>query len=635
VAIYPQFVQSWIPTPDPQGDTGAATVHVTVAAGDTLLILGSTAASTTTLSAPTGGGLTYTLQAQTPVTSGYDNQYEWTATSATAQTFTLSVTASGSSNDWGFIVQRWANVGAIGSVAKNTGSSSAPSLSLTTTQAYSAIVFAASDYNGGDGSGRVWNTSSAGTLTEDHYDRDPTLITNYIGHYNNPGAAGAKTVGLTSPSMKWSATAIELVGLSATPYTQNPADTTSFTDSIGTLVNGSLVPADQAAVSDAVANSLGHFIAPADTSALSDAATAVRDNRSADTAALTDAVTIIQTRSLLLSEVFSITDSGGLGTNPNTDPNIGRLPNGSIPILTRPDITNYQFMVDTAPWCPFGEGEAVNVAKFTPGGSSVRVQDVPGGTADNVWFGVDYHTPGAWTWDLFTDAGTDPGLALSWVDVLDQVWNDPVRLTPNGALPLRYCVAGRIRRVYGRPRRWTPIHDMVHHGKVKITCDFQLSEDETYYDDVEQSATVGFAPAVISGTYWKFPITFPLAVQTPGAIRSEQITIGGTQSTWVIPTFHGPVSNPWVQFDLSTGGSFRWALNGTLSAGTSMTLSGRPWDTGVLAGDGTYHPEMLDPRARLSQLRLKPGTYSVSFGGLDVTSTATVSVRWRNAYRSL
>jgi hypothetical protein len=44
---------------------------------------------------------------------------------------------------------------------------------------------------------------------------------------------------------------------------------------------------------------------------------------------------------------------------------------------------------------------------------------------------------------------------------------------------------------------------------------------------------------------------------------------------------------------------------------------------------------MLDPRARLSQLRLYPGTYTVLLGGYGSSSTAKADVSWRNAYGSM
>jgi hypothetical protein len=295
------------------------------------------------------------------------------------------------------------------------------------------------------------------------------------------------------------------------------------------------------------------------------------------------------------------------------------------------DLADYQFCVDVDPVCPFGHGTPLNVTAFDLGTGAVRHQDQPGGLSDTNVFGRDLRTPPSWTWSLFTDE-TDPAAALEQLDVLAQVWDNDVRLTSGDVVALRYTVAGRTRRVYGRPRRWTPQPDQLQRGKAHITCDFQLSEYETYYDDTEQAIpTIPIAPTQITGTYFTFPLVFPLVMATAPVVYTEQAVVVGTQRTWLTPRMTGPVANPWVQI-----GTQRYALQGSIPAGQTVRLSGRPWEAGIYnETTGTWGGLTLDPRSRLSQLRLPPGTYPITYSGLDATGSSVCSVRWNPAYRAL
>ena len=295
-----------------------------------------------------------------------------------------------------------------------------------------------------------------------------------------------------------------------------------------------------------------------------------------------------------------------------------------------PALSDYQFAIEATPWVPFGVGQSIVVEKFVPGGFTVRDQDVPTPTGDAVLFGIDRRTPGVWTWDLWTDAHT-PGDALDLVDLLAQVWDaDDVRATPGEVVALRYTVAGRTRRVYGRPRRFDAPPENIQVGRVPITMDFQLAEAVTY-DDLEDSVTVQISANQVTGRGFTLPLHLPLYCVVTPVPRTEQTVIGGTAPTWLTIDIHGPVSTPWVQI-----GSQRWSLTGAVANGETVTLSGRSWDTGVKSSTGTYRPEMLDPRSRLSQLRVKGGQQlPVTFGGWDGTGTARAVVRWRNARRNL
>jgi hypothetical protein len=185
-----------------------------VAAGDTLVVLATAGGTSRTFTAPSGGGLTFTLQASALPSSGtsFGNVYVWTASAASAQTFALSFNpVGGTSDSWSGQVLRFSGVTSVG--ASSSGHApGAPSLSLTTTSANSTVVFGSTDYYALDGSTRRWVTSS-GPATEDGYDMLSGYQTDYFGHYGSLGSAGAKTVGISSPTgQHWSAVALELVG---------------------------------------------------------------------------------------------------------------------------------------------------------------------------------------------------------------------------------------------------------------------------------------------------------------------------------------------------------------------------------------------------------------------------------------
>lgn len=291
-------------------------------------------------------------------------------------------------------------------------------------------------------------------------------------------------------------------------------------------------------------------------------------------------------------------------------------------------LTDYQFVVaDIAPRVPFGANETLFVKTFDPGDFDTRDQDVDG-NGDYRMFGTDYVSPPTWGWDMFTDT-RDPADSLAWVDWLRQVWNNDVRKTPNGVNRLSYVIGGRARCVYGRPRRFTPKPDKINLGKTYISTTFVLAED-TYYDDDEQTVTLGMTPATVQGTGVVLPQPLPWHFNTSPAPRTSVLLVGGTKETWITPTFYGPVSNPWVQI-----GGLTFGLYGTVPLGQSVALKGRPWEAGVLFSTGQYRPDMLDARARLSQLQFKPGPYAVTYGGSDNTGSSRVVLAWRDASQSM
>src|SRR5438309_12116479 len=94
------------------------TTSVTCAVGDTLVVVGTTGGSTRNIGTPTGGtGLTWTAQVALAAASN-SPVYIYTAPVTTAQTFTISLTTSGTAGasttvPWMYQVLRFSGVTAI------------------------------------------------------------------------------------------------------------------------------------------------------------------------------------------------------------------------------------------------------------------------------------------------------------------------------------------------------------------------------------------------------------------------------------------------------------------------------------------------------------------------------------------
>lgn len=205
-------VSSWTTTTTPK------TTTPTTSAGDVLAIGGLTADQPETLGAPTGNSVTYTERQLVNVAS-YARAYVWTGTDASGGSgWTLSVSRTAGTGPWGHNTLRFSGSDGVGASNKANADTAAPSLSLTTTQDNSAIVAFVADWNAVDGASRTWRTinsitPTAGNGLEVTYARDASFFTVYGAYWNDVGAAGAKTVGISSPStMKYALVAVEIKG---------------------------------------------------------------------------------------------------------------------------------------------------------------------------------------------------------------------------------------------------------------------------------------------------------------------------------------------------------------------------------------------------------------------------------------
>lgn len=251
-----------------------------------------------------------------------------------------------------------------------------------------------------------------------------------------------------------------------------------------------------------------------------------------------------------------------------------------------------------------------------------RTQDTLNPYGEDVQQGRDYKVPPLWTWSLRVGHG-GAALTLENLAALTAAW-DKMPRTPGTESTLRYAVAGRTRRVYGRARSLQPVIDQVFDlGRVVSNAKFQ-ARDSCYYDDAVQRLTVGLVPVNSGGL--KSPLISPLTT-VAGSQRQGLVVVGGDAPAPVEVVFKGPISNPRVE---STG--WEIGLNATLAYDQTVTVDSR---TGtVLRNDGASLAGALTRRTYLPEARLLPGSRELILSGTDATGTSSATVSWRNTFQS-
>lgn len=278
----------------------------------------------------------------------------------------------------------------------------------------------------------------------------------------------------------------------------------------------------------------------------------------------------------------------------------------------------------------FGDACPVDITPegWKPGGGELQSSSTPDPTTDGVRFGRSLRGAALWEYELFTNVDTEADAWAALTELQEQWDADEIRLEPGPVVPLRYRIAGQVRRVYGRPRRWTRTVDNKRlGGNLGVVADFELVEDTVYEDD-EDSVTIGLGVPLDpdAGVIPPFILPFDLA---PGSVeRQSSIEIGGDKKTPVWVTFSGPVANAQVQI-----GGWKAGLVDPVDIDDPVTIDARPWVRAATRASGGG--VRVDPRiTKISKMWLPPGHHEVIFTGADITSTATVTVSWRNARRS-
>jgi len=279
----------------------------------------------------------------------------------------------------------------------------------------------------------------------------------------------------------------------------------------------------------------------------------------------------------------------------------------------------------------FGGSEPLRVSGFDPGSPEFRSQDVQSSTSDVTHTGRDRLAPPTWGFDLFTNVDTWAE-ALELEDALAARWLDPaLRDEPGKVVPLRYLLAGRWRRVYGRPRRYDGGDGggvLTKLGRSEMTADFKLVH-HLHYSDEEKSVQVGMIPPDFGG--FTFPLEFPIsATPRTASQRSSQFRVGGSAPTWPRITIQGPISDAVVSV-----GAWSMRTTGSIAYDQSVIVDAAPWAQSIRRNDGANIPGLLHPTVSLAGLALAPGDHELKLEGRDATGTARATIAWRDAHYGL
>lgn len=278
-----------------------------------------------------------------------------------------------------------------------------------------------------------------------------------------------------------------------------------------------------------------------------------------------------------------------------------------------------------------GANPHIRVERFDPGQRALTTGDVPAGGHDGRHMGLDHDEGAEWIWDLGVRGerglGRDPAVTFDRVAALRAAWEGS-RDDPGAVDVLRYSLPGRVRRVYGRPRRWQvgDVRLAWHASYQRVAASFVLADPRHFTDDA-RSVTLSIVPASTGGL--KAPLRAPLSTVRSSAPRAGVITAHGDAPAPVTVTFRGPITNPWIR-----GNGWTIGLAGSLAYDQSVTVDALALT--AIRQDGASVGGLLTADTRLRDAALTPGVQQeITFGGTDPTGTATAEITWRDAWWSL
>lgn len=267
------------------------------------------------------------------------------------------------------------------------------------------------------------------------------------------------------------------------------------------------------------------------------------------------------------------------------------------------------------------------VSGFDSGSAAVRENDTDRPSGDGVIVGRDFIGAKTWAFDLSV-RGHNIGEVLAAEAPLSAVWLDPkIRQQPQKTISISYEIGGRWRRVYGRPGAYAGTNGdfQAELGFGFVTCNFRVT-DYRHFDDVESSVRLSIVPGSTGGLL--APLMAPLSTVGGGPPRAGRIRNDGDSPTPLRVVFKGPVINPWIR--AATG--WELALGVSLAWDEVVEVDARE---GTILRNGVPAAGLLKPSTRLSAAVLPPGDSDITFGGVDLTGTASVTLAWRSAHSSI
>lgn len=278
-----------------------------------------------------------------------------------------------------------------------------------------------------------------------------------------------------------------------------------------------------------------------------------------------------------------------------------------------------------------GAGTNIRVGDFLPDGTGdITAGDVLLPGEDGTAFGRDTYAGQTMTLELTIRDLNDPAAARTSWRRLVAAWNAAaLRQDPGAVVPLRMKLPGSPAvRVYGRPRKYTPVSTVLaDKGVIPLNLEFQAS-DAVWYDDVEQSVPLSLLPPDSDGGL-SFPLSFPLDFAPSSISTAAQRAVNdGDLPTWAVVEFSGPISGASVEF---VGTAIVPGISGALASDVTAVIDPRPWVRSATTNQGgNVAGRLTGPRLALMQL--PPGSTALLFRGIDFTGNARARVRWRSAY---
>lgn len=198
---------------DHSGLSGFSASSVTTVSGSittsasTLIVLATcsedSGGATTVFAVPTCTGLTFTKAVDSAGSTSQGQAIIYSAADSAGGTRSITQTAS-PADFYGFAAASFTGASGIGaSTATHTAGSTSQSLALTTTAANSGILFCLADWQAVNNTTRTYLTVNSftpvsGGTGEVTYQWVSGQWTTYVAYWPNVGAAGSKTVGLST-----------------------------------------------------------------------------------------------------------------------------------------------------------------------------------------------------------------------------------------------------------------------------------------------------------------------------------------------------------------------------------------------------------------------------------------------------
>lgn len=228
----PTFIAQYATAFNSDGSSKTAMSAVSINSDDVIVLVSASENYLGLTSETENGAGSFTNQ-EVFNTSNYCYTRASTYIAPANETITINVTKTGAIAYFGGNAVRFSGSSGIGATEINNGASGTPSVSITTTQANSAIVVIASDWNASTGSQTFTSSGGAGSPSDlTGFPGDNSHYGVAVAYYADAGSAGSKTVGMSAPTnQKWAIIAIEVKG-SAGASTQEAGLTLPVSPSI-------------------------------------------------------------------------------------------------------------------------------------------------------------------------------------------------------------------------------------------------------------------------------------------------------------------------------------------------------------------------------------------------------------------